>query len=149
MSGTYHVGPEQIQSSKEGFNAGPKIEDLQNSQETLANIVTQHGHIIAEHQGTLKGVFPAISAVQSSLGAWLSVAGVVTAIIVATLVFGVNRTMAVGDRLSDQSSHIAALEVRAGAVENGLKSVNDRLSILPQQVAQELHREDAPQKANH
>jgi hypothetical protein len=123
------------------FNVVQDLDKLLQSHESLEERFSKQGLILAEHQGNLKGIFPAISAVQSSLGAWLAVVGVVTTALVGLAIFNLTRTNAVGDQVAAQSQRIGGLEVRLGGVEN-------RLAVLPEEVAHEVAAQQSSRPSN-
>lgn len=116
--GSFFAGP------AEPFHTGPDINELLESHAGLRETLSKQGLILAEHQGKFTGIFPSISAVQSSLGAWLSVVAVVTTMILGLLIFSLNRTSAVGDRI--------------GGVEVRLSGLEGEIEVLPERVAREL-----------
>lgn len=113
----------------------------------LNDTVAKQALILGEYQGVLKGVFPAVSAVQSSLGAWLTVVGIVAAALMGIAIFNITRTNTVGDQISGQSQRIGGVEVRMGALETRIGGVENQLDALPQQVARELRNQQPPPPA--
>jgi hypothetical protein len=111
-------------------------------QESFEDRFAKHGLILAEHQGNIKGIFPAISAVQASLGAWLAVVGIVTSILVGLGIFNITRTNSVGDQVTAQNQRLSNVEVRIGGVEN-------RLAVLPEEVAHEVERNQQSVQVRH
>ena len=139
MSDTFHTGGSPIQGHQAAaFNPSEQIQDLRDSHEGLHEMVLKHGAVIAEHQGNLKGVFPAVSAVQSSLGAWLTVVAIVAAILAGLGWFNLNRSASVGDRVDTLST---SMNTRLGGLETRTGAMEAKLTILPQQVAEELRRQ--------
>ena len=136
---------------QERYEPGPSDNLIATMAVQMHAQLREHDRAITTHDGLIKGMQSAVSAVQSSLAAKISIISIVTALLLAGLVFNANRTMAVGDRLADQNTRIGSLEVRAGSIENGLQRINDRLETLPQQIAQELRNEEpqAREKVKH
>lgn len=139
MTGTFKTNSDPIQQTNETFNTAHQLLDLQAQHESLSDSVRRQSALLAEHQGNLKGVFPAISSVQSSLGAWLTVVGVVASILFGLAIFNLTRTNAVGDRLDTISTGV---NTRLGGLETRTGAMEAQLSVLPQKVAHELRQQE-------
>jgi len=143
MSENFHAGDALAAAPRqeERFQSGPNDNIMATMAVQMHAQLKDHDKAIATHDGLIKGIQTAISSVQGSVAAVLTIGGIATAALIAVAIFNLNRTNSVGDRLDTLSTstgtRLAGIEVRAGAIES-------RLSVLPQEVARELREQPAP-----
>ena len=124
----------EYQTDEGDFEGRAKI--LLDDAKVVQELARQDG-VLKGFQGSLSSIQGSVSAVQGHLGAWLTVVGVVTTVLIGFAVFNLTRTNTVGDRIDGLGQRLGGVEITVAKMEN-------QLEALPEQVARELR---APERA--
>jgi uncharacterized protein YicC (UPF0701 family) len=123
----------------EGIDPNAKI-DLVGSMINISSEVSEHGTKLADHDGQLKSFSSVVSSIQSTLSAWVMVAGVIATVgaLVAALEFYNSQKIDGAATKSDLAQKADRLDQRMGQVDTRIEEIGKEVKALPAAIAARL-----------
>jgi hypothetical protein len=123
------------------FNDSPTV-DLVATMSNIGGAVHKHGEALADHDGQLKSFATVVASIQTTLSAWIMVAGVIAAMtaMIGALEFYNGQKIDAAATKADLGQKTDRLEQRIDKVESRIDEIGKDLRALPDLISERLKK---------